>query len=137
MARKIYKTSDRITIAIDDIKLVVSPLTYETKCDIQANLLTGDAMGIVKAAKLAIQHGVKDIKGVEHADGSEYELQFENGVLTEECIDDLLNIDQDSKLSFVCTKLLDGIPKEFIDPQTGKKMEGIKIERPAVRGKKK
>lgn len=137
MARKIYKTSDRIKVKIDDISIKIAPLSYETKCEIQANLINGDTLGIVKAAKLSIQHGVKEIEGVENADGSAYELQFENGALTEECVDDLLNIDQDNKLSFVCTKLLEGIPTSFVDPQTGKKIEGISIEKPAVSRKKK
>lgn len=137
MARKIYKTTDRIKIKIDDIAIKISPLSYENKCLIQACLITGDTLGIVKAAKMAIQYGVKEIEGVENADGTPYELQFENDALTENCVDDLLNIDQDNKLSFVCTKLLEGIPSEFVDPQTGKKIEGIKIERPAVPAKKK
>ena len=137
MARKIYKTTDRVSVKIDDITIQIAPLSYEVKCDIQATLVSGDTLGIVKAAKMAIQHAVKDIKGVEHADGSEYNLEFEGDKLKETCVDDLLNIDQDNKLSFVCTKLLEGIPKDFVDPQTGKKVEGIKIERPAVSRKKK
>lgn len=137
MARKVYKTEDRIDIKIDDIKIKIAPLSYQTKCDIQAELISGDALGIVKAAKMAIQHSVKSVEGVENADGSKYELEFENGHLVESCVDDLLNIDQDNKISFVCTKLLEGIPKDFVDPQTGQKIEGIKIERPGTSRKKK
>lgn len=137
MARKIYRTTDRIPVKIDDIVIEIAPLSFEVKSNIQANLINGDTLGIVKAAKLAIQHGVKNVKGVENADGSEYSLDFENDCLTEQCVDDLLNIDQDNKISFVCTKLLEGIPKEFVDPQTGKKIEGIKIERQVGSRKKK
>ncbi len=137
VARKIYKVEDRIPVKIDDIKIIIAPLTYEVKCEIQAELVTGSPLAIVKAAKMAIQHGVKGIEGVEHSDGSEYQLDFEANALTEDCVSDLLNIDQDNKISFVCTKLLEGIPSEFVDPQTGEKIKGIKIERPSVPRKKK
>lgn len=137
MARKVYKISDRVKVKIDDITIKIAPLSYETKCDIQAQLINGDTLGIVKAAKMAIQCAVKEVEGIENADGSVYVLEFEGSNLTDDCVDDLLNIDQDNKLSFVCTKLLEGIPSSFVDPKTGKKIEGIKIERQGSPGKKK
>ena len=51
-------------------------------------------------------------------------------------MDDLLNVDHDDKLSLVCTSLLNGIPKEFVDPQTGKPIKGISIERQSSEKKK-
>lgn len=137
MARRIYKTTDRITVKIDDISIKISPLSYEAKCEIQAELISGQTLGIIRAAKKSMQYAIKEISGVENSDGSEYKLEFEDDRLTESCVDDLLNIDQDNKLSFVCTRLLEGIPKDFVNPQTGEKIEGIKIERPRVSGKKK
>jgi hypothetical protein len=92
---------------------------------------------IVDAAKMAIKHSVKSIAGLENPDGSTYELEFENGALSESCVDDILNIDEDDKLSLVCTSLLNGIPQDFVDPQTGKPIEGISIERPGTSRKKK
>lgn len=137
MARKIYKTSDKISVKIDDICVKISPLTFEQKCEIQALLVEGNPMSVVKAATSAVKYAVKGLDGVENPDGSKYDLEFENGTLTDSCVDDLLNIDQDDKLSLVCTSLLNGIPKDFIDPQTGKKVPGIKIERGELPVKKK
>jgi hypothetical protein len=137
MARKIYKTTDKISVKIDDIVVQVSPLSFEQKCDIQALLVSGDPMSVVRAASMAIKYGVKGLEGVENADGSLYVLETdENGSLSDQCVDDLLNIDQDDKLSLVCTSLLNGIPKDIVDPQTGKKIKGITIERYET-GKKK
>ena len=132
---KIYKTTDRIPVKIDSLKFSLSPLGFEQKSEIQAELLTGQPMSIVKAAKLAIKYAVKGLDGVQCMDGSKYELEFDNEVLSDSCVDDLLNLDQDDKLSFVCTTLLNGIPKDFVDPNTGEKLPGVSITRSP--GKKK
>lgn len=134
---RIYKTTDKIPVKIDSLTFEISPLTFEVKSNIQASLLDGNPLSIVRAAKDAIKHSVKSVKGVEDANGNPYELEFEDGALTEDCVNDLLNIDQDDKLSLVCTSLLNGIPKNFVDPSTGKKIEGISIETKAASRKKK
>lgn len=125
---KLYKTTDRIPVKIDSLEFKISPLNFEQKSEIQALLITGEPMGIVKAARLSVKYAVKDVSGIVDQDENEYILSFENGILTDECVDDLLNVDQDSKLSLVCTSLLHGIPKDFTDPQTGKPIEGITLQ---------
>ena len=129
MAR-VYRTTDKISVKIDDITVKISPLSYEQKSVIQSLLISGDPLSVVKAAKESIRYAVKEVSGVEDSDGSVYELMFDEGVLSDSCIDDLLNIDPEDKLSLVCTSLLNGIPKGFVDPQTGKPIDGITIERP-------
>ena len=128
---KLYRTTDKVPIKIDKIKFYISPLQYSHKEEIQAELLKAqsDPMAVVRAAKLSIQYSVKGVDGVENVDGSKFELEFENEVLTEQSVSDLLNIDQDDKLSFVCTSFLNGIPKDFIDPVTGEKLKGVSIVR--------
>lgn len=133
---KLYKTTDRVPVKIDTMTIEISTLTFEQKAEIQAEIVKGDPMSIVRSARLAVKYGVKGIKGVETMDGNPYEVELENNVLTDECVDDILNIDQDDKISYVCTALLNGIPKDFVDPQTGEKIEGIKIQRSASRKKK-
>lgn len=133
---KIYKTTDRLSVKIDSLKFKLAPLSFDQKAEIQSYLISGEAMAVVKAAKLAIKYSVKDIQGVENLDGSPYELEMENGSVSDSCIDDLLNIDQDGKLSLVCTSMLQGIPTDFVDPQSGEKVKGISIERPSSRKKK-
>lgn len=134
---RIYKTTDKIPVKIDSITVKISPLTFEQKSEVQGLILEQNPLSIVKAARLCIKSSVKEIDGVENEDGSAYQLQFEeNGALTDQCVDDLLNIDQDDKLSLVCTSLLNGIPRDFIDPQTGQKIEGISIQKASPRKKK-
>lgn len=136
MARKVYKTTDKIKVVVDDLTVEISPLSFEVKSDIQASILSGGEMGVVNAAKMAIKHSVKTIDGLENPDGSKYELEFDGNCLADSCVDDILNIDEDDKLSLVCTSLLNGIPQKFVDPQTKKPIKGIHIERPEVSGKK-
>ena len=135
MAR-IYKTSDRLGVQIDDIKITLSPLSFEQKCEIQAQLLTGNAMDMVRAARLAMKFSVKDIDGVEDSEGNPYKLSFDNGELSDDSIDDILNLQQQEKINLVCVSLLHGIPKELIDPNTGKQMAGVKIDKAKPRKKK-
>lgn len=137
MARKVYKTTDKINIKIDDIVITISPLSFEVKTQIQSEIVNGGALAMISAAKNSIKHSVKGIKGLENLDGTPYVLEFEDNVLTDECVSDLLNIDQDSKISFVCTQLLQGVQNTFTDPQTGKPIKGISIEAPKRSEKKK
>lgn len=129
MAR-IYKCSDRIPIRIDDIVIKISPLTADQKSEIQALMIQGRLKGDIKAASrgtaLAIKYGVKDVSGIEDGSGVPYKLSFEGGVLTDECVDDLLNLDCVEKMTFVCISLLKKIPKEFTDHE-GKVLEGVEF----------
>lgn len=127
---KIYKPSDRIAIKIDDVTVKVSPLTYEQKSEVQEYMLgaaNGDFKAGMDGAKLAIKYAIKGIKGVTLADGSKYELEMDNDVLSEECVGDLINSEINSKLTIICCGLLTGVNKNFVDPNTGKKLEGVSI----------
>lgn len=129
----IYGTNDRIRVKIGGLVFSISPLTFKTKSDMQALVMKGDAMG---AAALAVKHAVKSIDGVKRPDGSVYELEFEDGVLSDNAIDDLLNIPQGTKLSQIAVELINGMPKEFVDATTGTKMEGVEIVKESKSRKK-
>lgn len=133
---KLYKTTDKVPVKVGPITIQISALSFEQKAEIQAELVKADPLSILRAARLAIKYSVKDVKGVEDIDGNEYQVEMENEMLTDSCVDDVLNLDQDDKISLVCTSLLNGIPKEFVDPQSGKKIEGISIQRGPARKKK-
>lgn len=133
MAR-IYKVTDRITVKIHDITIEISPLTFEQKSVCQALIIGGDHM---KAAFYALQSSLKSIKGIENADGSNYELAMQDGKVTAECVDDLLNLSESTEMQFVALSLLQGVPKEFVDPSTGKPMKGVSFVNEPVKKSKK
>jgi hypothetical protein len=134
---KIYRTTDIIPLEIDGLVVNISPLTFEQKMQIQTEVLKGGAQAAMRAAKLACQSAIKEIKGIEDQDGTEYKVQLTDGRLSDETWDDLQNIEQTQKLITVCLGLINGIPKEFVNPETGEKLKGVTIIREATKGKKK
>ena len=123
MAR-IYKITDKIPVKIHDIEISISPLSFENKSVCLDLITKGEHM---KAAVYAMQCSVKSVNGIENADGSPYELVSENGKLSQECVDDLLNMSESPEMQFVAMTLLQGIPKEFVDPATGKPIKGVEF----------
>jgi hypothetical protein len=134
---KIYRATDIIPLEIDGLVVNISPLTFEQKMDIQSEILKGDAQSAMRAAARAVKSAVKSIQGIENQDGSEYKLQMENGKLTDTCWDDLQNIEQAQKLIMVCLSLISGIPKEFVDSNTGKPIQGVSLIQDKSKAKKK
>lgn len=135
---KLYRVSDRVPVKLDGLVVKISPLKYDQKAEMQTMLLDGTPLSMVKAAQYAVKCCVKDVDGLELQDGSKYELEFENDMLTDDCVSDLFNIPQSEKLAFICTELLQGIPaNQFVDPKTGKKLEGVTIVRSKSPAKKK
>lgn len=133
---KLYRPTDIISVKIDDITVGISPLTFEQKMQVKSAILNNKSDGPMIGAKLACQYAIKNVEGLTLSDGSKYQLMHENNKLTDECWDDLHNIKETQKLIGICLALLNGMPEEFMDPQTGKKMEGVKIIEDS-KGKKK
>lgn len=124
---KIYRTTDVVPLKIDGLVVKISPLTFEQKMQLQTEILKGGTQGAMRAAKLACQFAIKDITGIENQDGSDYKIEVKDGRMSDECWDDLQNIQETQKMVTVCLNLVNGIPKEFTDPNTGKKLEGVSL----------
>ena len=130
MAR-IYKISDRIPVKIDDLTITISPLTIDQKTEIQQYMiesrLNRDIRLATKGVVSAIKYSVKGVSGIVDSSGHPYNLEFDsNGHLTDACVNDLLNLENHSKLALVCSSLIQGIPEEFVDEQ-GRKLEGVEF----------
>lgn len=124
----VYRKSDRITLKVHDLTVKVAPLTFAEKAEINGLIgSAADPNGAMKGSLLAVKCAVKDIKGLTLPDGSPYKLEFENDKLTDECVDDLTNIQGGSELFIACLNLISGVPQDFINPVTGQKLEGIEV----------
>lgn len=134
---KIYRRDSRISLNIDGLAVKISPLTFHQKMEVQDLVLEGTAMSAMKGAALALRYSLKDIKGLKDDDGDDYHLEVENDMVSEECIDDLFNIEQGTKLTLIALNLLQGVPQSFVDPNTGEPIEGVKVLKRAASGKKK
>ena len=130
---RIYETSDRIPVKIGGIEFKVSPLTYNQKMTISSCVKTvsgKDIFDSAKAAYHAIRFCLKEVSGLKNSKG-DYALEFdENDILTEKCLDDIMNIEAREKLSMVALSLLTGVPDKIINPATGEEIEGIEFNNP-------
>ena len=123
----IYRTDSTIQLKVDGLKVKVSPLTFQQKMDVQSVILEGGAMSAMKGAALALRYTLKDIQGIKDESGDAYELDIENGMVSEQCMDELFNMEESTKLTLISLNLLQGIPKSFVDPNTGEKIDGVQV----------
>lgn len=120
--RRIYKLSDRIRIKVGDLTVILRPLTYKEKADIQSEMITssGNIRGAMDAAVNALKCALVGFEGISNADGSPY-------VYSEADFDDVLNMPESSTLTKAAMNLLNNIPKEFVDPHTAQKLQGVEF----------
>lgn len=125
----VYRKSDVVKVKVHDLEVHLNPLTHHDKNQIQSLLVSGNVDGLMAGATMALKCAIKDVKGLKLPDGSDYKLEFEGGKLSDEAIDDLLNLKCQGELSAICIAMVNGIPDEFINPETGEVYEGVKIMR--------
>jgi hypothetical protein len=114
---KVYRLTDRININIDDILVTISPLSIHQKTEIQSAMWKGrtekNFEEATRGVMLSIKYAVKGISGLTDSSGKEYKLEFENGVVSDQSMDDIFNLGLTDKLSMVCAALVKGIPSDF------------------------
>ena len=127
----IYKKNDLITLKIADLTFKIKPLAYMERVEIMACSSKQEGSVIENAAKatyLAIKYAVKDFQGAKLIDGSDYKLEFDNeGYVSEESINDILNIENNNKLGLALNNFLKGVPTKLINPFTNEELEGVEI----------
>lgn len=130
MAVKILRLTDRITLEVGPVTFKLAPLSYSQKAELSSCTKFQDGKEVIDTLKstfLAIKFSLKEIKGVEDLDGKPYKLEFEGGVLKDECVEDILNLEQSSELTIAAFQLMQGIPKEIVSPITGKPLKGVSV----------
>lgn len=130
---KIYRTSDRIPVKIGELTFWLSPMSWGHRAEIvalarkQAGI---DATDANKAGFLTLKYTIKEIEGLENSDGSPYVCEYEqSGCLTDDCVDDLYQLDILPQLVQVGGMFLNGLPKGEI--------EGVHIDLGNVKNAKK
>lgn len=127
MAR-IYRVTDRIYVKIDDITVTIRPLKHVEKTEIQSHMAKLSAEGASEGVRLAMKYAICEVQGIVDSDNKPYKVELDEQGVSDECLEDLLNIGMDEKLQMVCVGLLAGVPKEFTD-QKNKPLEGVEIVR--------
>ena len=126
----IYRTSERIPLKIGELEFVISPLDFKQRKDVQA-VVTNDEGSIVtdtiKAAELCIKYQIKEVKGLVNMDGSSYKLEFDNDVLTDNCVNDIMGLEIKEKLAQLFFKTM----AQMKDPE----IKGVEITLPGSKRK--
>ncbi len=144
---KVLRRSDRIKITIRDTKAQIAegerfpvllefrlaPLTMAQKTEIKnCRQLQGGAMKVdgLKAVALATKYSLKEVTGLELSDGSPFPLAFEDAsknALTDECVDDLMNIELSNILSLACVNLTNNVYTE-LTLGNGEVIPGVEVD---------
>lgn len=136
----IFRISDRIRYKIDDLEVAIRPLSYGEKMGLQQSMIKasqGDMAMAMDAVVETVKLALKEIKGIKNSDGSDYTLEFTpEGKVTDDCIDELLNLPHRDKLTLLCSAFLNGVPTKVVNPQTGEAIEGVKYIEPVKKAKK-
>lgn len=112
---KIYKLTDKIEYKLGEITIKISPLSVNDKNALTDLMFKGqsekDVKALMEGSLFALQCAIKEVKGLEDSEGNDYVLEFdENGKLTRECAENLLNIEQSNKLIALCSSFISGVP---------------------------
>lgn len=96
----VLRTTTQIPVSfkeLEGVKFWISPLRMDQKQAI-TELAVQSKGGVktehaLKASFLAVKYGVKRVEGLKELDGSDYKLDFgDSGELSDECVEDLLNL---------------------------------------------
>lgn len=130
---RIYKCSDLIEVKIDNISFYISPLSYLQKSQLQELMIkaaNGDMEAAMKAVVQSMKMSIKNIKGLtcfdEDNNEIEYKVELINNELSEDTVNDILNLPISNKVSTLCTSLMSGLSSKVCDP-SGKPLEGVEI----------
>ena len=114
----IYETSDRINVKVGGVDVTIRPLTRKQKADVLAQIVNGEYL---EATALAMKYAITDVAGLEKSDGSKYQLKSQDDNLTDDTVDNLLNMEISTDLGQLCIKLANGVPKDIAEVKIKKK----------------
>lgn len=123
--------SDRYRIEAGGVTFTISPLTRGQKIQINdcvKNISGNMEPDIFEMQCLYLRFGLKAVEGVTYSDGEPFILTFENGELSDESLDEVLNIPQKAEIMTAAWQFLNGAPDEVVDPISGKVLEGVKVK---------
>jgi len=110
----IYRKTDLINLKIGDLTFIIRPLSYQDRISVMSALST-EGGSIVENAALAtfklMKHAIAGVSGAKLPDGEDYEIsKDEEGKISDDSIDDLLNLEENDVLGMALHNFLKGIP---------------------------
>ena len=111
----IMRLSDRYVVKIDDVTFKVSPLSYYEKQELLSCVkLQGgkEVLDVGKANFYYIKKGLKEVSGITDYSGKEWKPEFDDSGVTDECISELLMLEETSSFMECAWKVLNGMNEE-------------------------
>lgn len=127
------RQSDRVRISVGKTVFILGPLSQIQKIELSecSRIDTnGDSVyDLTRAQTLLVKYGLKGLEGVTDGDDDPYQLTFENGVLSDECISEVFSLEEKTLYIQAAWQCLNNIPDKLTDPVSGKKLKGASLAR--------
>lgn len=128
---RVYKTTDRIKIKVEDVTIEVAPLTYGQRREVAGQLTKAGGATFedqLEMIRLATKYAVKNVIGLEDSEGP-YQVTFtDDNTLSDESLDDLANIPGIyGILSQATMQLATAGPFIKLTDGEGKDLEGVEV----------
>lgn len=130
MAIKVYRANSKISVKIGDAVFKLSPFTQEQKIELMQFVSMDGGSRIENLAKMsfmACKFAIKEVSGIVYEDGSEFKLEVDEKGVTDKCLSELMNTEINQELLASCQALLQGVPKEILNPVNQKKFDNVEI----------
>lgn len=127
---KILRMSDRVNVKIGELSFQLAPLSNDRKIEISSCTKKQNGVDVYdhgRSQHLYIKYSLKKVTGLVDYDNKEYQLSFENDMLTDDCVSEIFMIPQKQDLMLAAWQLLNGVPDKLTD-NDGKEIKGIKLE---------
>lgn len=126
------KVSFKVKHGKETIEIIFRPLTQREKGEIAQYTITNGgevAVNRTKALTLILKKTILEVKGFTDLDGKEWNVEKdEEGNLTEESVDVLMNCPVYQPISSMGWSLSNQVPSALYDPLTGEEMKHVKIK---------
>lgn len=131
MAIKVYRANSRVSVQIGDAIFKLAPLSQDQKVQLMQYVSMDGGSRVENLAKMsfmACKFCLKDVSGISFEDGSEYKLELDaDGLVSDKSVSELMNSEISQELLVACQSFMQGIPKQIVNPSTGKKFDNVEI----------
>lgn len=129
---RLLRSKDRLEVKIHDTTFLISPLTRSQQAKIQEyiKIKNGEAeFDAIMTTFYTVKYAVKGVSGIKTMDGEDYQVEFLNEKkeeLTDECTEDLLNLECKNELIMAISGIRSGRYDKVLD-NNGNELKGVSV----------
>ena len=118
------------------VQFIVKPLRYAQKTKINTQTVShvkGElTVDHALSTFLTIKYSLVDIKGLKDMHGKAYKLEFEKEddyeILTDDCVEALINCELGYVLNFYAKDAINSTPHQIVNPATFRPLDGVEFK---------